>query len=115
MRKFLIPVALISAVAMAAPASAQRGLDQRFDQLAYQVERAADSGRISNHHARSLFRGLSNLDRTQRSYLSDGHLSRHERRGINAKYQSIRRQLRSAAGHDRGWDRGYRDDDRWDY
>lgn len=118
MRKFLIPIALLSAVAVAAPASAQRGFDQRFDQLAYQVDNAAQNGRLTNRQARSLYQQIRSLDRLERSY-SRGGFTRSERHQINARFHSIRDQLRSARGHnaryerDR-WDDDRRYDDRWD-
>ena len=112
MRKFLIPIALVSAASMGAPAMAQRGSDHRLDQIAYEIDRAAQSGRVTDHHADSLYRGLRNIDRTERRYLRDGYLTGQERRTLNAKYRSIRRQLRTSIryagelrwnGRRRGW------------
>ena len=104
MRKFLIPVALLSAVAMAAPASAQRGFDQRYDNLAYQVDRAAQSGQLTNRQARSLYGQVRALDRLERSYSYDG-FTRRERRQINDRFHSIRNQLRGAQHVNRARDR----------
>ena len=112
MRKFLIPIALMSAVAMAAPASAQRGFDQRYDQLAYQVDRAAQSGQLTNRQARSLYQQIRSLDRLERSY-SRGGFTRYERQQINDRFHSIRSQIRSARGNNRYYDR-HDDDRRWD-
>ena len=104
MRKFLIPVALLSAVAMAAPASAQRGFDQKYDNLAYQVDRAAQSGQLTNRQARSLYRQVRALDRLERSYSYDG-FTRRERQQINDRFHSIRNQLRGARHVNRARDR----------
>ena len=139
MRKILISAALISAAAVAAPASAQyyqndynrgygqgygynqnygRNIDQQINQIQQRIERAARNGRISRSEANRLFRQAEQIDRLYDRYRRNG-LSQYEARDLQNRIQYLRQNLRFERQEDRydrdgrydRDDRYYRDDD----
>lgn len=128
MRKLLISAALLSAAAIAAPASAQyqdygrgygygynnRGgqhIQRQLDQIVDRIRRAGDRGSISRREENRLLRFADQIDRLHDRYRRNG-LTQWEHRDLQNRIQNLRQRFRFARQDDRRWDRD--DDDRWD-
>jgi hypothetical protein len=119
MRKILISAALVSAVAMAAPAAAQyrdynrgndrnygynqgRNIEREIDQIKQRIDQAARRGTISRSEANRLFRRADQLDRLADRYRRNG-LSPREHDELQRRVQDLRQQLRFERRDDRRW------------
>jgi hypothetical protein len=134
MKKIIIAMAGISAIAAAAPAAAQfpgqyqgqyqgqvygqvgdRGVDNEVLQLQARIEAGIRSGRISGQEAVRLRTQLDRIVQMERRYGRDG-LQGRERAFLQQRINTLRQELRSAERNgrygDRGdrYDRGDRDD-----
>lgn len=123
MKKLLLSMTAVAALAgAAAPAAAQswrdRYDDDRYDRSEYdgggysdrlgrQIERAEDRRQISQREAWRLRSALNAVDDLERRYRDDGRLSRWEEADLNRRKDRIAQQLQFARS-DR--DYGYRDD-----
>ena len=104
MRKLLIPLLAIGAVAAAAPASAQsyRGhpaaaqaqIRQEISQLDQQISRAEQRGRISPREAQGLRRQVINLHK-RFAQVRRGGIDRREHAMLDGQIRQIRQTLRS--------------------
>lgn len=86
--------ALLAALALSAPASAQRydsGNELRRDiaQLDRQIDRLQDRRILSQREARALDRRVDGLERTWRSYARNG-FSRNEHRTLSSQIARVR-------------------------
>lgn len=140
MRKFLVSVALLSAAAVAAPASAQYypqnygnqyGYDRydRYDRagnniirqvrnLEERIQRAAQGGRIDRREAWRLDREADQIERLFYRYRRGG-FTQGEHRDLQLRIRNLRAQFRWERRDERRDDRWDRDDrydrdDRWD-
>jgi len=133
MRIFLISAALLSGVAMSAPAAAQyqqndqrygynnnnrysAGFERQLDQIEQRIDRLRDRRRISPSEARRLERQADQLDRLHDRYRRNG-LSEAEMRDLQSRLQNLRAQVREDRRdryRDRADDRDDRRDDRRD-
>jgi hypothetical protein len=128
MRNILISAALISAAAVAAPASAQyypgrdygydRGYDYqgqdiraRIHQLHDRIHRATQRGAISRREAFRLNREIDRLERLYQRYSYNG-LNRREHFDLQQRIQNVRAQLREDR-RDGRWDDRYDRYGRW--
>jgi len=116
MKKILLSMAAVSALAIGAPAAAQyRGgyadtrIDVRIGELQSRIDAGVQQGSINRQEAQSLRMQLRDLSRLERQYARDG-LSRVERQDLQTRIQSLRQQIRSAEMSGSG---GY-DRDRYD-
>lgn len=138
MKLSLTIVAAASALALAAPAAAQYGSQQpgaapygsqsydprranddnfadRLDQLEDRLEAGIDDGTIDRTEARSLRLQIRQLTRLESQYGRDG-LSQDERRDLQQRLRTVRRDLRLADGGNNGryadWNRDWDRDER---
>jgi hypothetical protein len=121
MKKILLSMAALSALAIATPASAQLGvladsrIDVRINDLQSRIQAGVQQGSISRQEAQSLRAQLRELSRLERQYSRDG-LSRGERQELQQRIQSLRQNIRTAemsgGGRDGRW--GDRDGDRFE-
>jgi hypothetical protein len=120
MRKILISAALISAAAMAAPASAQYGgwgynsravhdVRQDVHQLHQRIDGLFQRRLISHREMRSLHEQAERIDRRAYDYARNGLTSR-EHRDLRGRLQNMRERLqreryegRRDRRHDRRW------------
>ena len=101
MRKFLVSTLLISAIAVAAPASAQYrggygqgvGIERQLDQLERRIDRARDRRLISRNEARRLENQAEYIDRLHDRYRRNG-LSPRERHDLQVRIDRLRQQFR---------------------
>jgi hypothetical protein len=117
MKKILLTMAAVSAVAIAAPSAAQYqrgsaevGLDARTDQLGARIDAGVRQGSISAQEASSLRIQLRDLERLERRY-SRGGFTAAERTDLQQRTRTLRQQIRVAGGAGMGGNG--RDDDRW--
>ncbi len=128
MRKIVLGLAAVSALAVAAPAAAQysrsyeyRGdpVERRLDQLRARIDMGVRRGAISPIEARRLLDELYRLRRLEDDYDRNG-LSARERGELQQRLMRLRDQLRYAEGNgpypgSGAYERGYDwDDDGWD-
>jgi hypothetical protein len=118
MKKILIPIVAVSALAAAtvpAVASAQ-SISERQDRLERRIERGLYNGTLTRHEAYRLRAELREAARLEHRYRRDG-LSRWERADLDRRFDRISAQIRYER-HDRdygygyGHDRNYRGDRR---
>ena len=99
MKKLLMGMAAVSVVAIAAPASAQGYragyADTRVDALHARVAAGVRQGSIDRREAQSLRMQIRELGRLEQRYARDG-IAPGERRDLQGRMQSLRRQIRSA-------------------
>jgi hypothetical protein len=116
MRKIMMTLAAVSALAVAAPASAQYGggnFTSRIDQLQANLQAGVQSGRITRNEAQPLRQQIRALSELERQFSRDG-LSRGERDQLQQRVQMLRQQIRTAERN--GDNRGrYNDDDDREY
>ncbi len=119
MRKILISAALITAAAVAAPASAQYGnhgrqgygfnhgaqIPQQLAQIADRIERARERRLISRNEARQLMNQVERIDDRYDDYRRGG-LTRWEHQELQQRIHSLRQRLR--------WERQEGRQERWD-
>ncbi|MCY1645528.1 hypothetical protein OVA11_00145 [Caulobacter sp. SL161] len=119
MKKILIPIVAVSALAAAtvpATASAQ-SINDRQDRLERRIDRGLYNGTLTRHEAYRLRAELREAARLEHRYRRDG-LSRWERADLDRRFDRISAQIRYER-HDRdygygyGHDRDYRGDRRW--
>ncbi|AAK25182.1 hypothetical protein EIB18_17070 [Caulobacter vibrioides] len=121
MKKILIPIVAVSALAAAtvpAAASAQ-SINERQDRLERRIDRGLYNGTLTRHEAYRLRAELREAARLEHRYRRDG-LSRWERADLDRRFDRISAQIRYER-HDRdygygygyGHDRDYRGDRRW--
>lgn len=119
MKKILIPIVAVSALAAAtvpAAASAQ-SINDRQDRLERRIDRGLYNGTLTRHEAYRLRAELREAARLEHRYRRDG-LSRWERADLDRRFDRISAQIRYER-HDRdygygyGHDRDYRGDRRW--
>jgi hypothetical protein len=119
MKKILLGMAAVSALAVGAPAAAQyqnngyqnRGyqddlnvngnLAARIGQLQGRIQAGVRSGAISQQEAVSLRQQLRDLTRIERQYSRDG-LSGRERADLQLRIRNLRQQIRYAEGSGQG-------------
>ena len=116
MRKFLISAALLSAVAVAAPASAQnyRGygqgptrsvqIERQIQNLRDRIRVAEDRDRISEREEDNLLRRLGNIAERYDRFRRNG-LSRGEQNDLHRDLQDLRQRLQAERREDRRDDR----------
>jgi hypothetical protein len=134
MKKLMITMAAIGALAVGTPAAAQGwngnagyggGIDAQVEQLQMRLQAGVQRGRISRPEAMQLRQQLRSLSQLERRYSRDG-LSRGERQDLQRRIQDLRQRLqiaerggygRDGRGYDRddnGYDRDDRDGGRYD-
>ena len=129
MKKVLLSVVAVTAMATALPALAQpygnayghpsnRGYDQgyrgftpmsqRVDRLNERIQRGVMSGQLTRGEARRLQSRLYQLVRMERHFLRDGRLSQWERAELDQRFEVLRSQIRFERRDDdrrgRDWD-----------
>ena len=123
MRKLLVSAAFVSAVAFAAPASAQRwddrgqgysqgqtrGFEQQLQQLRQRVDQMYQRRLLSNNEARNLQSRIGDVRQRLYSYSSNG-LSYRERDDLQRRIHNVRERLQN----ERHEGREQRRDDRRD-
>lgn len=98
MKNILMTLAAVSAVAMAAPASAQyanTAFDARINELQANLQAGVQSGRITRNEAVPLRDRLRQLSMLERQYSRNG-LTRGERDQLQLRIQTLRQQIRYA-------------------
>lgn len=98
MKKIMITLAAVSAIAAASPAAAQYGnsnFDVRINELQSNLQAGVQNGRITRYEAVQLRERLRQLRQLERRYSRDG-LSRGERDDLQQRIQSLRQQIRMA-------------------
>jgi len=110
MKKIMMTMAAVSALAMAGPVTAQNAtgnFDVRINQLQTNLQAGVQSGRITRREAVPLREQLRQLSQLERQYSRNG-LSRGERDQLQQRIQTLRQQIRQAernganrAGYDR--------------
>lgn len=98
MKKILMTMAAVSALAAAAPAAAQyanSNFDVRINELRTNLQAGVQSGRITRNEAVQLRAQLQQLSQLERQYSRDG-LSRFERDQLQQRIQTLRQQIRMA-------------------
>jgi ribosomal protein S20 len=100
MRKIILSAAILSAVAVAAPASAQRWdnggarhVQQELNQIEQRIHHAAQRGLLSRNEARRLFTRAERIERLAYSYQRGG-LDHREHRDLQNRLQDLRQELR---------------------
>ena len=114
MKKIMITMAAVSAIAAASPAAAQYAngtSDARINELRMNLQQGVQTGRITRYEAVQLRERLRQLSQLERRYSRDG-LSRGERDDLQQRIQSLRQQIRMA---NRNGDNRPRYDDDRDY
>jgi hypothetical protein len=115
MKKFLLGMAAVSALAIGAPAAAQysngnnqgrgygnnTGVEMRVDQLQARLQAGIQSGAVSRQEAVQLRAQLRQLNQLERQYSRDG-LSAGERQDLQLRIRNFRQQLRYAEGRGNG-------------
>ena len=115
MKKLLIAMTAVSAIAVAAPAAAQWGnqnqanvnanagvnLQNRIAQLETRLQAGIQSGAIDRTEARTLRMQLRDLTRLERQYARNG-LTQQERQALQQRLRSVRQQFRMADGGGNG-------------
>lgn len=114
MKKIMMTMAAVSALAMAGPAMAQTAsgnFDARIGQLQTNLQAGIQSGRITRSEAVGLREQLRQLSQLERRYSRNG-LSRDERNQLQQRIQTLRQQIRMAErnGDNRRADRNDRND-----
>ena len=105
--KPFIGIALLSILTAAGPALANHGhehtgIDQRQHELAQRLEYGWRSGELTRREYRRLHTLMREIDRTERFFRSDGHLSPHERGELHARLDRLSREIhREARDFDR--------------
>ena len=115
MKKIMMTMAAVSALAMAGPAVAQNAsgnFDARINQLQGNLQAGVQSGRITRNEAMPLREQLRQLSQMERQYSRNG-LSRGERDQLQQRIQSLRQQIRTAERNGNDRSRYDRDDDRY--
>lgn len=114
MKKLLLTITAVSALAAAAPASAQYssqsnvnaggsvGVDNRIARLEARIQAGIQSGAIDRMEARSLRQQLRDIRRLDRQYSVNG-LSQQERADLQQRVRTFRDQLRLADGRGNGY------------
>ena len=125
MRKMLITAALVSSVAVAAPAAAQwnRGyaegptrsvqVERQIENLRDRIRRAEDRDLISEREEARLLDRLRGVAERYERFRRNG-LSRGEQNELHARLQELRQRLQAERREDRWDDRRDRWDDRRD-
>lgn len=102
MRKFILSAAILSVVAVSAPAAAaapqHRGyqghrFEQQIDQIEDRIDRLRDRRQISRKEANRLERQAEQLDRLHDRYRRGG-LNRAEANDLQNRIQNLRQQIR---------------------
>lgn len=99
MKKTIMTLAAVSALALSAPAAAQyaRGqFDARIQQLQTDIQAGVQAGTIRRDDARTLREHLRVLRQTERTYAMNG-FTRTERQDLQGRIQNLRQQIRYAA------------------
>lgn len=119
MRKIVLSVAALSAVAVGAPAAAQYGtandangnLSFRIGNLQSRIQTGVQQGTISRQEAVQLRQQLRSLIQVERQYSANG-LTGQERGDLQRRIQNLRQQIRFAEGGQgqNGYDQYDRDD-----
>ena len=115
MKKIVLAMAAVSALAIGVPAAAQpsggyfnSNADIRIDQLRARIQAGVQQGSISRQEAQSLRMQLRQLADLERHYRAGG-LTAQERADLQQRTRALRQQIRTAEGGAGGYD-----DDRWD-
>ena len=125
MRKLLISAALVAAVALSAPASAQRwgdrshgysqgqtrGFEQQLHQLRQRIDHMYQRRLLSNNEARNLQSRIGDVRHRLYSYSRNG-LSYRERDDIQRRIHNVRERLQRERFEGREQRRDHRDWDR---
>jgi hypothetical protein len=104
MRNLLISAAIVSAAALAAPATAQyqdgrygysygQNINRQLHDIRQRIDRAEDRDRISRREARRLFRQADHVEQRFHNYRRGG-LSRWESQDLQNRIYALRQQLR---------------------
>lgn len=99
MKKILMTMAAVSALAAAAPAAAQYAsgnFDARIGQLRADLQAGVQNGRITRNEAVQLRAQIQQLNQLERQFSQDG-LSRAERDQLQQRIQVLRQQIRMAS------------------
>lgn len=123
MKKFLIAAAAVAALTGAAGAASaqtygygygapryERGgqipsVERRQEALRAEIERGAQTGRLTRSEVQILRRDIAGIDRLERQYRRDRGLNRQEVRNLHARLDNIEQRL----------DRDLRDGERYGY
>ena len=125
MRKLLISAALVSAVALSAPASAQRwdnrghgysqgqtrGFDRQLQQLRQRIDNMYQRRLLSGNEARNLQGRVGHVRQRLYSYSRNG-LSYRERQDVQHRIHNLRQRLQRERFEGREQRRDYGDGDR---
>jgi hypothetical protein len=120
MRKILLSMAAVSALAIGAPAAAQYpnsgasaqangNVDARLGQLQARIQAGVQQGTITRQEAIPLRQQLRALIRLERQYSRNG-ISGQERADLQQRLRTLRQQVRQAEGGRGNWG----GNDRWD-
>ncbi|MDD5390354.1 MAG: hypothetical protein PHD37_13485 [Gallionellaceae bacterium] len=77
-------------------------IDARQQQQMWRIREGMATGQISRHEARDLMREQMEIERTQRYYLADGHLSRDEWISLDRMLDQADANIREEK-YDRNW------------
>ena len=124
MRRFLIAAALMSSVALAAPAAAQyrsynqgptrsQAIERQIDQLSDRIRRAEQRNLISDREEDRLMRRVANISHRYDRFRRNG-LNRGEQQDIHQRIQQLRQTLQFERREGRFEDRRDRVADRRD-
>ena len=95
MKTWISAVALLAATtpAIAAHDFRDSGINERQHRLERRIEQGWRSGDLTPGEYRRLQAGLSEVERAERYYASDGHLSRSERDELHARLDHLSREI----------------------
>jgi hypothetical protein len=114
MKKLIMTLAAVSALAAGAPAAAQyanSNIEMRINELQARLQAGVQAGTITRNEAEVLRARLRDLTRLERQFSRDG-LSRAERDQLQQRIQVLRQQIRQAERNGDNRPRYDRDDDR---
>ncbi len=108
MKKIILSIAAVTALAAAVPAIASaQPINQRQDRLERRIDEGQRSGALNRHEARRLREELRQTTRLEHRYRRDG-LTRWERADLDRRFDRISAQIHHER-HDRQYGYGYGD------
>jgi hypothetical protein len=100
MKRIILSLAAVGALATAMPAAAQgfgtSGWGNRFsdDRIEFRINQGIRDGSLTRNEARTLRRQLMNARATEARYLRDGRVNAFEARDLNRRYAALNQRLR---------------------
>ena len=95
MKTFIAAIALIAstAPAIASARGYDASIDQRQQQLERRIQQGWRSGELTRPEYARLHREMRDIERNERAFASDGHLSRREREHLHARLDIVARDV----------------------